>query len=72
MLLTSHRQIQALIPPSQLVQDHMLFTNRLQPCQNIKVESIPDLVTYTPPVDVASSPNNLGVYDDLFDAGLYP
>ena len=43
-----------------------------QPRQNIKVESIPDLVTYTPPVDVASSPNSLGVYDGLFDAGSYP
>ena len=43
-----------------------------QPRQNIKVESIPDLVTYTPPVDVVSSPNSLGVYDGLFDAGSHP
>ena len=45
-----------------------------QPRQNIKVESILDLVavTYTPPVDVVSSPNNLWVYDGLFDTGLYP
>ncbi|OAX39220.1 hypothetical protein K503DRAFT_102959 [Rhizopogon vinicolor AM-OR11-026] len=39
-----------------------------QPRQDIKIESIPDLVTcYTPPADVTSSPNSLGVYDGLFD-----
>jgi len=43
-----------------------------QPRQNMKVESVPDLVTYTPPVDVASSPNSFGGYDGLFDAGSYP
>jgi hypothetical protein len=44
-----------------------------QPRQNIKVESVPELVTcYTPPADVSSSPNSLGVYDSFFDTGSYP
>jgi hypothetical protein len=44
-----------------------------QPRQNIKVESVPELVTcYTPPADVSGSPNSLGVYDGFFDTGSYP
>ncbi|KAG2035671.1 hypothetical protein BDR03DRAFT_514214 [Suillus americanus] len=36
--------------------------------QNIKVESIPDLVApYSPPADISNSPNSLAVYDGLFE-----
>lgn len=41
-----------------------------QPRQNIKVESISDLVApYSPPADISNSPNSLAVYDGLFETG---
>lgn len=63
---SSYPSFPALTSPAQ-------HANYQQPRQNIKVESIPDLVTsYTPPADVPSSPNGLGVYDGLFNTGSYP
>lgn len=44
-----------------------------QPRQNIKVESIPDLVApYSPPTDLSNSPNSLAVYDGIFETGSSP
>lgn len=62
---SSYPSFQALAPQAQ----HPSY--QLQPRQNIKIESIPDLVTYTPPADVSSSPDNLGVYEGLFNTGSY-
>jgi hypothetical protein len=43
-----------------------------QPRQNIKVESIPDLVApYSPPTDLSNSPNSLAAYDGIFETGVY-
>jgi hypothetical protein len=69
MLLTSRKAATSSYPSFPATGPYAIYQ---QPRQNIKVESISDLVTYTPPVDVASSPNSLGVYDGLFHAGSYP
>lgn len=62
---SSYHAFPASVPPAS----HACYQ---QPRQNIKVESIADLVaSYSPPADISNSPTSLTIYDGLFETGAY-